>query len=89
MHMKTFQYTLNGQQLTIRLNEEASTIADSRVDGEHPTVSEAEMPAYAAAIALALIAYEVKVVHDDEPGIITLAPQKSEWGNPSVLMAQM
>ena len=87
--MKTFQYTLNGQQLTIRLNEEASTIADIRVDGEHPTVSEAEMPAYAAAIALALIAYEVKVVHDDEPGIITLAPQKSEWGHPSVLMAQM
>lgn len=87
--MKTFQYTLNGQQLTIRLNEEASTIADIRVDGKHPTVSEAEMPAYAAAIALALIAYEVKVVHDDEPGIITLAPQKSEWGNPSVLMAQM
>ena len=87
--MKTFQYTLNGQQLTIRLNEEASTIADIRVDGEHPTVSEAEMPAYAAAIALALIAYEVKVVHDDEPGIITLAPQKSEWGNPSVLMAQI
>ena len=87
--MKTFQYTLNGQQLTIRLNEEANTIADIRVDGEHPTVSEAEMPAYAAAIALALIAYEVKVVHADEPGIITLAPQKSEWGNPSVLMAQM
>ena len=87
--MKTFQYTLNGQQLTIRLNEEANTIADIRVDGEHPTVSEAEMPAYAAAIALALIAYEVKVVHDNEPGIITLAPQKSEWGNPSVLMAQM
>lgn len=87
--MKTFQYTLNGQQLTIRLNEQANTIADIRVDGEHPTVSEAEMPAYAAAIALALIAYEVKVVHDDEPGIITLAPQKSEWGNPSVLMAQM
>ena len=87
--MKTFQYTLNGQQLTIRLNAEANTIADIRVAGEHPTVSEAEMPAYAAAIALALIAYEVKVVHDDEPGIITLAPQKSEWGNPSVLMAQM
>ena len=87
--MKTFQYTLNGQQLTIRLNEEANTIADIRVDGEHPAVTEAEMPAYAAAIALALIAYEVKVVHDDEPGIITLAPHKSEWGNPSVLMAQM
>ena len=87
--MKTFQYTLNGQQLTIRLNEEANTIADIRVDGEHPAVTEAEMPAYAAAIALALIAYEVKVVHDDEPGIFTLSPQKSEWGNPSVLMAQM
>ena len=87
--MKTFQHTLNGQQLTIRLNEEANTIADIRVDGEHPPVTEADMPAYASAIALALIAYEVKVVHDDEPGIITLAPQKSEWGNPSVLMAQM
>ena len=49
--MKTFQYTLNGQQLTIRLNEQANTIADIRVDGEHPAVTEAEMPAYAAAIA--------------------------------------
>ena len=87
--MKTFQYTLNGQQLTIRLNEEANTIADIRVDGEHPAVTEAEMPAYAAAIALALIAYEVKVVHDDEPGISTVEHHRTGWNNRSALMTQI
>lgn len=30
------------------------------------------MPAYAAAISLALIEHEVEIVHDDEPGIITV-----------------
>ena len=47
------------------------------------------MPAYAAAIALALIEYEVKVVHDDEPGVITLAPQQTDWAHPSALMTQI
>ena len=87
--MKTFQYTLDGHSLTIRLDEHAGTIADIRVDDAHPVVTEAEMPAYAAAISLALLAYEVEVVHDDEPGIITLTPQKTNWANPAALMTQL
>ena len=87
--MKTFHYTIDGKQLSIRLDEKQGTIADILLDGNHPTVSEHDMQAFAAVIALALIEHEVEIVHDDEPGIITLAPQKSEWGNPSVLMAQI
>ena len=86
--MKTFKYNLNGQELVIRLDEKQNTVADLTVDGEHPSVSDADMPAYAAAISLALIAYEVEVVHDDEPGVITLAPAKTSWSVPAVLMNQ-
>ena len=84
--MKTVKYPINGQELVIRLDEKQGTISDVLVDGEHPAVSEAEMPAYAAAIALALIAYEVEVVHDEEPGVITLAPTNTSWAAPSALM---
>ena len=86
IEVKTFNYNLNGQQLVIRLDEKQGTISDILVDGEHPAVSEADMPAYAAAIALALIAYEVEVVHDEEPGVITLAPTTTSWATPLALM---
>lgn len=43
------------------------------------------MPAYAAAIALALIEHEVEVVHDDEPGMITVKPTKTSWNHPSAV----
>mgnify|MGYP003513677632 CR=1 FL=1 len=87
--MKTFQYTLDGHSLTIRLDEHAGTIADIRVDDAHPVVTEAEMPAYAAAISLALLAYEVEVVHDDETGVITLQQHESSWNHPSQLMNRL
>lgn len=87
--MKVFKYNLNGQSLCIRLDEKQGTITDILVDGTHLLPSEEEMPAYAAAIALALIEYEVKVVHDDEPGVITLAPQQTDWAHPSALMTQI
>lgn len=86
--MKSFQYHINGQQIRIRLDERAGTIADFQVNGKHPDVAPADMPAFAAAISLALIAYEVEVVHDEEPGIITLSPQKTSWGSPSALISQ-
>lgn len=86
--MKTFQYTLGGKQLTITLSEKAGTITDIRVDGQHPVPADEEMSAYAAAISLALLAYDVEVVHDDEPGVITLAPKKTNWANPSALISQ-
>lgn len=87
--MKTFKYNIAGHAVTIRLDEKQGTIADLLVDEKHPSVSETEMPVIAAVISLALIEYDVEVVHDDEPGIITLAPQASGWANPSQLMASL
>lgn len=87
--MKTFQYQLGNQTLTIRLDEKQGTIADLLVDGKHPVPAEEKMPAYAAAIALALIAYEVEVVHDEEPGIITVEHHRTGWNNPLALMNQL
>ncbi len=87
--MKTFKYHLNGQELVIRLDEKAGTVADLLIDGNHPAVDEADMPAYAAAIALALIENEVTVVHDDEPGVITLAKSDTSWASPSSLMNRL
>ena len=51
--------------------------------------TEAEMPAYAAVISLALLAYDVEVVHDDEPGIITVEHHRTGWNSPSALMTQI
>lgn len=87
--MKTFTYNLNGQSLTIRLDEKQGTIADLLIDGTHPAIEDADMPAYAAAIALALIENEVEVVHDDEPGIITLAPTQTSWAAPNTLINRL
>jgi hypothetical protein len=47
------------------------------------------MPAYAAAISLALIEHEVEIVHDDEPGIITVKNHRTNWNNPAELMTQI
>ena len=85
--MKTFKYTIAGHAVTIRLDEKQGTIADLLVDDKHPAVDAKEMPVIAAVISL--IEYDVAVVHDDEPGIITLAPQSSGWANPSQLMASL
>ena len=87
--MKTLQYQINGHAVSIRLDDREGTIADLLVDGEHPQVSEERMPAYAAAIALALIEHEVEVVHDDETDIITFMPQESSWNHPSQLMNRL
>ena len=87
--MKTFHDTIGGKQLTIRLDEKQGTIANLLVDGQHPLPTEEEMPAYAAVISLALLAYDVEVVHDDEPGIITVEHHRTGWNNPSALMMQL
>ncbi len=86
--MKTFQYQIGGHAISIRLDEKQGTIADFLVDGHHPTISEEEMKAFAAVISLALIEHDVEVVHDEEPGVITLSPQSSDWAHPSQLMTQ-
>ncbi|MDO4929690.1 MAG: hypothetical protein Q4E59_00995 [Bacteroidales bacterium] len=86
--MKTFQYNINGKALTIRLDENRATVAELLVDGQRPEVTDAEMPAYAAVIALALIEHDVEVVHDEEPGVITLDSKATGWNNPVHLMTQ-
>ncbi len=80
--MKTFKYQIDGKEIAIRLDEGRCTIGEVLVDGAVPTVPEADMPAYAAVIALALIEHEVEVVHDEETGVITLASHESPWGAP-------
>ena len=87
--MKTFKYSLGDRELTIRLDEKQGTIAELLLDGQHPMPTEAEMPAYAAVISLALLAYDVEVVHDDEPGIITVEHHRTGWNSPSALMTQI
>ena len=87
--MKTFKYTIDGKELSIRLDEKLGTIAGITIDGTSPLVTEAEMPAYAAVIALALIENEVEVVHDDEPGVITLTQQSNVWATPADLMNRL
>lgn len=79
--MKTFKYRVDGREICIRLDEKQGTVADFLLDGRHPKVSDEEMPAYAAVIALALIEHEVEIVHDEEPGVITLRPSESGWSN--------
>ena len=84
--MKNFEYRINGQVIRVKVDDRRGTIADVLVDGAHPTVAEEDMPAYAAVIALALIEHEVEVVHDDEPGVITLSSAGSSWSDPQHLM---
>ncbi len=84
--MKTFQYKLADKVITIRMDEKLGSIADFLVDGWHHRPADEEMPAYAAVIALALIEHEVEIVHDEEPGIITVEHHRTGWNNPSNLM---
>lgn len=86
--MRTFKYTINGKALSVRVDEKQGTIADILVDGVHPAIPDDEMPIYAAVISLALIEHEVEIVHDDEPGVITLASSTSVWGNVAGLLMQ-
>ena len=86
--MKTFKYHIDGREICVRLDEKQGTVADFLLDGRHPAVPEADMPVYAAVITLALIEHEVEIVHDEEPGVITLAPSTSVWGNVAGLLMQ-
>ena len=87
--MKTFKYHIDGREICVRLDEKQGTVADFLLDGLHPAVPEDDMPVFAAVIALALIEHEVEIVHDDEPGVITLAPHASRWNNLAALMSRI
>lgn len=87
--MRTFKYTINGQEVAITVSEIHSTVTDIRIDGEQPQVDEAKMPEYMAVIALALIQNDVEVVHDEEEGVITLGQTSSTWNNPAGLINRL
>lgn len=83
--MKNFEYKVGDKVINIRFDEAHGTVAEFLVDGATAQPTEEQMPAYAAAIALALIEHEVEVVHDDEPGMITVKPTKTSWNHPSAV----
>lgn len=87
--MKTFKYHIDGREICVRLDEKQGTVADFLLDGRHPAVPEADMPVFAAVIALALIEHEVEIVHDEESGVITLDQTPTRWNNLASLMARM
>lgn len=84
--MKVFKYTIDGKQLSIRLDVNGAKVSELTVDGVQPAVGSDEMARYAAVISLALLEHETAVMHDDEPDIITFGFQKSRWANPAESM---
>jgi len=84
--MKTFQYKLGDTLLTLTLDEKRGTVSEILQDGISPAVGAEDMPAYAAAIALALIEHKVEVVHDEEADIITVKHYPTEWNSPAKQM---
>lgn len=85
--MKTFEYTVGDLKLSVSVDQ--NSVVSLLANGQAPLPTEAEMPAYAAAISLALIENEVEVVHDDEPGIITVEHHHTGWNNPAKQMNQI
>ncbi|MDO4715667.1 MAG: hypothetical protein Q4A44_05260 [Bacteroidales bacterium] len=83
--MRTYKYNLGGQEFVIRLSDSGRRIAGVALDGKPIGVSEADMPRYAAVIALALLKYEVDDIHDDESDIITFDDDESPWSAPAQL----
>lgn len=87
--MKKIVYHIGGQEIAIRLSGADVRVTEVTVDGQVPAVSPDDMPAYAAAAALALLEYEVEEVHDTEADILTLGRKKSPWSSPGELMSQL
>lgn len=86
--MRTYNYNIGGKAVSIRFDEKQGTVASIQADGEAPAVSEADMPAYAAVISLALLEDEVEVVHDDEADVITLSEHRTLWADPNDAMTE-
>ncbi|MBR1889508.1 MAG: hypothetical protein IJ816_02650 [Alloprevotella sp.] len=85
--MKKIVYHINGQEVVIRLSGADVRVTEVSVDGNVPEINPADMPAYVAATALALLEYEVEEVHDTETDILTLGHKKSPWSSPGELMS--
>ena len=81
--MKTYKFTIEGRELSLRFDVNKGYLSEMRLDGEIPAIDAKEMPKYAAVISLALLEHDTAVMHDDETDIITLRGQKSRWANPA------
>ncbi|MBR1387869.1 MAG: hypothetical protein IJ553_05655 [Alloprevotella sp.] len=84
--MKRITYHIDGHEVCITLSGTEARVSEVVVDGQMPTVSPADMPAYVAAASLALLQYEVEEVHDEEADVLTIGRKKSPWSNPTELM---
>lgn len=82
--MKTLTYQIGGQTLTLTLDTERGTILEARGQ-DAPT--DRELAELTAAAALALMEHEVEIVHDEEPGVITLKPRATAWNSPALALA--
>lgn len=86
--MRTYNFNIAGKAVSIRFDEKQGTLSSIQADGAAPVPAEADMPAYAAVISLALLEDEIEVVHDDEADVITLASRPSPWSDPLDAMTE-
>ena len=84
--MKHYKFQLNGQAISLSFDDNSASLQDFLIDGKAPQVSDEQVPAFVAAIVLALFEHDIEVVHDDEPDVITLQHNRSSWGNPVGLL---
>ena len=80
--MKYFTYKIGDKVIRIRISDDDATISEITCNDAPLEVAEEEMERYVAVIFLALIQYQVEVIHDDESEIITLAPLTNKWKSP-------
>lgn len=84
--MKHYKFQLNGQAISLSFDDNSASLQDFLIDGKAPQVSDEQLPAFVAAIVLALFEHDIEVVHDDEPDVITLKPSQAGWASPAELM---
>lgn len=84
--MKHYKFQLNGQAISLSFDDNSTSLQDFLIDGKAPQVSDEQLPAFVAAIVLALFEHDIEVVHDDEPDVITLKPSRAGWVSPAELM---
>ena len=61
--MKHYKFQLNGQTITLSYDGNGDSLQNFLIDGKAPQVSGEQLPAFVAAIVLALFEHDVEVVH--------------------------
>ena len=84
--MKHYKFQLNGQAISLSFDDNSASLQDFLIDGKAPQVSDEQLPAFVAAIVLALFEHDIDVAHVDEPVVITLKPCRGGWVSPAELM---